>query len=39
MDFYSNEAGEWGVYYKINKMREEKKALRKKKVKIGYEKQ
>lgn len=38
MDFYSNEAGEWGVYYKINKMREEKKAQRKKKkVKINYE--
>jgi len=38
MDFYSDRAGEWGVYYKINKMREEKKAMRKKKkVKIGYE--
>jgi 2-(3-amino-3-carboxypropyl)histidine synthase len=39
MDFYSNDTGEWGVYYKINKMREEKKALRNKnKVKISYDK-
>lgn len=39
MDFYSNEAGEWGVYYKINKQREEQKALKKAKkgVKIEYE--
>jgi len=38
MDFYSNEGGEWGVYYKINKLAEEKKALRKKnKIKISYE--
>ena len=38
MDFYSNEAGEWGVYYKINKEREEQKAIKKKKkLKIGYE--
>lgn len=38
MDFYSNDAGEWGVYYKINKEREERKRQRKKKnVKIAYE--
>lgn len=38
MDFYSNDSGEWAVYYKINKAREELKAQKNKsKVKIGYE--
>ena len=39
MDFYSNDAGEWGVYFKINKIREQKKLKRKanKDLKISYE--
>ena len=38
MDFYSNDAGEWGVYHKINKIREQKRLERKKKkTQIKYE--
>lgn len=39
MDFYSNESGEWGVYFQLNKIREHKKLERKSKknVKIEYD--